>query len=290
VPAPFQILRSRLALAVLLLLGACAPERVVVDASLRPADQEVASGETFVLPGPSGEYPIHVVLPPGYDAERPEAYPTLYFADAWWLTELVTGVARIAVETENADPFVLVGIGTKGNADQWNLQRNIDLTPSPFFPPPGITFRAGSVAMDSSNTGGAASFAHFLRQSVLRRVEAVYHVDSSRRAWLGHSFGGLFGAWVRRVEPDLFQDFLLISPSAFWNDGETIRASHQRGGRVFLSYGTSEHGPITRSVPALAEALELADVRVRLVAYEGRDHHSVLMPALWDGILEIYGR
>lgn len=287
---PFQILRSRLTLAGLFLLGACAPRRLVDDASLRPADSGVASGETLILTGPSGQYPIYVVLPPGYDAARPEAYPTLYFADAWWLTELVTGVARIAVETENAEPFVLVGIGTKGDADQWNRQRNLDLTPSPFFPPPGVSFRAGSIAMDSTNTGGAVPFAHFLRESVIRRVEAVYHVDSSRRTWLGHSFGGLFGAWVRGVQPDLFQDFLLISPSAFWNDGETVRANHQPGGQVFLSYGTSEHGPITRSVPALAEALELADVRVRLVAYEGRDHHSVLMPALWDGMLEIYGR
>ena len=273
---------ARAALAALLLaVGASAPA------------SGQASPEPFTLDGPSGAYPIHVTLPPGYDPERPDPYPVLYYADAWWLAEAVAGAGRLTVLTGNAEPFVSVGVGTDGDADDWNRQRNRDLTPSPFRPRPGLTLGVGGVVLDSASTGGAPAFLAFLRDAVVPRVEAAYHVDPARRAWLGHSFGGLFGAWARSVAPGLFRDLILVSPSAFWDNGfngagEVLRAPYEPGGRAFLAFGSVENGPIRRSVPALANVLgEAADVT--LVEYPGRDHHSVLMPALWDGVVRVFG-
>ncbi|MEM1115840.1 MAG: alpha/beta hydrolase-fold protein [Bacteroidota bacterium] len=290
-PFPDSVLALRGA-AVAVLLGGLAS----VTAHAQPAPLTVDEGATFTLDGPSGVYPIHVTLPPGYDPDRPTPYPALYYADAWWLAELVAGVAKIAVLTDNIEPVVLVGIGTQGDVDDWSRQRNRDLTPSPFRPPAGLSMTGGSARMDSTNTGGAPAFLAVVRDSVVAHVEADYHVDPARRGWLGHSFGGLFGAWTRSVEPDLFTDLLLVSPSAFWDggfgsgrSGIVLSAEYEPGGRVFLTYGSDEDGPIRRSVPALAERLDgVAEVSLR--SYEGRDHHSVLMPSLWDGLTWLYGR
>lgn len=69
----------------------------------------------------------------------------------------------------------------------------------------------------------------------------------------GHSFGGLFGA------------------------------------RALVAYGTSEVGPISRTVPSLADSREAAEASVQRATYDGRDHASVLVPALGDGLLFLYG-
>lgn len=267
-----------------------------LDADSQPVPLAVSGGETFMLRGPSAEHPIHVVLPPGYDAERAEPYPVLYYADGWWLTELVAGVYRIAFLSRPSrgdamEPVVLVGIGTVGDAEDWNRQRTRDLTPSPIRLPPGVRMNAGGAAVDSAATGGGPAFLDFVTGTLAPRIEADYHVDADRRGWLGHSFGGLFGAWTLQARPGFFHDVLLIAPSAFWNQGEVIGAGFPAGeARIFIAYGESEDRPIVRSVPRMVDAMASSGLTPTLRTYPDADHQSVLAPAVWDGLVHLYGQ
>ena len=148
---------------------------------------EVPESESFALDGPSGTYEITVTRPVGYDATSPERYPVLYYLDAWWLREMVTGVALVASLHRQTDvePVVLVGIGFDGDLSAWSMQRYLDLTPGLYQSPfNGLDLPVGGVWLDSTNTGGADAFLRFLESDVLPRVEAGTHVDPERRGLL----------------------------------------------------------------------------------------------------------
>lgn len=48
-------------------------------------------------------------------------------------------------------------------------------------------------------------------------IENQYRIDASRRTLGGHSFGGLFAKWVMFKKPELFKNYIISSPS-LWFD------------------------------------------------------------------------
>lgn len=285
----------RLALIALVLSSAAGSGAAGASAQGAPARPEplvVPGGETFLFDGPTRTYRVHVTVPEGYRPTGPP-HPVLYYADAWWLTEAVAGIRRLADLAGSTDiaPVILVGIGMDGALRDWNAQRTWDLTPSPTTLGGGGGFPIGTMLMDSTNTGGAPAFLRFVLDELAPHVEAAYNASPEHRGWLGHSFGGLFGAWAAQAEPGAFDRFLLISPSAWWNNGEVVAAGFSGGaGRVFVGYGTEEGTLMRRWAPLLAEAMEAGGYALTLRVYEGAGHHSVLPQAIWDGLVALYGR
>ncbi|MBL2545334.1 alpha/beta hydrolase, partial [Klebsiella pneumoniae] len=55
---------------------------------------------------------------------------------------------------------------------------------------------------DDVSYGGAAHYRDFLAEQVLPMIDARYRTDPARRAYAGHSYGGLFGAYVLTTRPD----------------------------------------------------------------------------------------
>lgn len=256
----------------------------------------VPESESFALDGPSGTYEITVTRPPGYDASSPDRYPALYYLDAWWLRDLVTGTARVAaLSGAEVEPVVLVGIGFEGDLEGWRRQRALDLTPG-FYQSPFIGFDdvpVSGLRLDSTNTGGLDGFLAFLESEVFPRVEADYAIDPARRGVLGHSLGGLFGAWVLSHRPELFDRYLLISPATWWRQGEAIEPGFSAAGaldrRVVVAVGASEGFIMVGTKRALTEALLADTVAVTEREYPDRTHASVLGPAIWDGLAALYG-
>lgn len=271
-----------------LLLGFSAP-------AVAQAPLSVPDNDTFALDGPSGTYEITVTRPPGYDASASHRYPVLYYLDAWWLRDMVTGIARVAAISNQTEvqPVVLVGIGFDGDEAAWTAQRNQDLTPSPYRSPfPGVTMSFGEVPLDSAGTGGARTFLAFLESDLFPRIEASYRVDPAQRGLLGHSFGGLFGAWMLAHQPEVFDRYLLISPSTWWRQGDMMdrgfSTARQLDRRVFLAVGEAEDRILTRGVDALREALAADSISVSDRSYPDATHTSVLPRAIWDGLETLY--
>ncbi|OZC03946.1 alpha/beta hydrolase [Rubricoccus marinus] len=283
----------RLALVILALVATSARAQTE-PAGSAPEPLAIPGAETFTLDAPAQTYRIHVTLPEGY-RETGAPHAVLYYADAWWLTEAVAGIRRLAdlAESTDIEPVILVGIGMDGEPRAWNAQRNRDLTPSPTQFAGGGGFPIGGVIMDSTNTGGAPAFLRFIQDRLAPRIEAHYNASATRRGWLGHSLGGLFGAWAAQARPDAFERLLLISPSAWWNNGEVVEAGftapEAQDARVFLAYGIEEGNLLRTWAPPLADAMEAGGFPVTRRVYEGAGHHSILPQAIWDGLVALYG-
>ena len=72
-------------------------------------------------------------------------------------------------------------------------------------------------------TDGAPQFIEFVKNQLIRKMEHDYSVDTTRygRVVLGHSFGGLFGAYAFGVQNKLFGNYILLSPSISY-DNEVV--------------------------------------------------------------------
>jgi predicted alpha/beta superfamily hydrolase len=260
--------------------------------------------EIYELKSEQGQqYKLKVTLPPDYDGSK--TYQTLYYLDAWWLSEIVSGTYAILHIDQKINPVVLVGISLDGDEKDWNVQRTLDFTPSPYDKNiMGVEIQSGrdgkGIDFNPENTGGASRFADFLETQAFGFIESKYPNIEKKRGLLGHSLGGLFGFYLMQQRPQLFSNYIVISPSLWWNKRELLsesnysefRATHQNV-RMHLSYGSAESGLIRRSNLAMDEVLkslapESFDYQFQV--YAEADHNSILAQAIYEGLVHCYGK
>lgn len=204
------------AFSVAVLLAAVASR---VPAQLRPAEPagQVAPlvvGETFTIASRTlGEVRrINVYVPPGY-ADSPDArLPVLYMPDGGIAEDFlhVAGLVQVSVGNGTMRPFLLVGIE--------NTERRRDMT--------GPTDRDEDKRI-AVRVGGSAPFRTFIRTELMPSVKARYRT-TGESAVVGESLAGLFVVETFFLEPDLFDTYIALDPSLWWNDQQLVKEAGDR--------------------------------------------------------------
>ena len=259
--------------------------------------------EHTIISNEGNQYKLKVTFPAEYNLS--ESYKTLYYLDAWWLSELVLGSYAILNLTNSVEDVVLVGISLEGSELDWNTQRNRDFTPSAYdINKMGFQLKGGSgengVDLTPETTGKANAFSEFLNNKVFKFVENKYSNITESRGLIGHSFGGLFGIYSMQNHLEMFNDLILISPSAWWNKSELLDETRfssfnnlNRDTKIHLSYGGAESRLITasnQSLNLILNGLKNENFNFKFEAYENKNHHSVLSRAIYDGLFFLYGK
>jgi predicted alpha/beta superfamily hydrolase len=257
------------------------------------------------------EYILKITFPRNYSSDK--EYKTLYYLDAYWLTEITLGSYTILDLCNYVEEVVFVGISLNGSEKDWHTQRDMDFTPSPFenlgfleslkksIPDKNIKIKVktgGGNQLNKESTGGAHLFLDFLEHQVIDFVEKEYPNLNKQRGVLGHSFGGLFGFYTLQKRPELFQDLLLISASLSWNSSELVDKGNfsklkdsKSEIKLYHSYGEEEvKGIITSNneMSTLISELELERLNYKFESVNNTNHHSVLSRAIYDGLLYLY--
>lgn len=244
------------------------------------------------------DYQLKVTLPRGYDKNK--TYKALYYLDAWWLSELVLGSYAVLNLSEQIDELVLVGITIDGSVLDWNKQRTFDFTPSIYDMPVDqmVGLGGSAIKLDSNTTGGADVFLEFLESKVLSFIDHKIPNLDPERGFVGHSFSGLFGFYTLMKKPELFTDYLIISPSLWWNNPEMLDPElfndftmQKRSRKLYVAYGEKETNWIVRSniqMDSIINNLETVRLNYQFIAYEKANHNSVLSRAIYDGLLYLY--
>lgn len=178
------------------------------------AQEPVLPHETFTMPSAAlgGEVRrINVWTPPGYAAGRTR-YPVLYMPDGGVEEDFPHVVATVdsAVRAGEMRPVIVVGIE--------NTERRRDMT--------GPT-RVHADSAIAPHVGGSAAFRRFIARELMPEVGRRYRV-SGERAIIGESLAGLFVVETFFLEPDLFDTYIALSPSLWWNDQEVVRTAAER--------------------------------------------------------------
>ncbi|WP_306016188.1 alpha/beta hydrolase [Oceanicaulis sp. MMSF_3324] len=212
-----------------------------------PASADQGPPAPFMMPGSATHtlvssdtgrtYPVHVALPPGYEAEDETLFPVLIANDGPYAFPIAAQSLSVPMNTGALEPAIVVAIGYAEGDDQM-VSRMRDYTPTV------------DEAWSAFELGEADAYADFIAKDVLPFLEATYRVDPSSRTLVGHSAGALFGSWILLNRSDLFQNYILISSAWFWddalmlaqeqayaNDHEDLQAN------VYIAVGSDERPP-----------------------------------------------
>ncbi len=244
-------------------------------------------------PETGADYQLFVSYPPDM-ATSGKTYPTVYMLDANYSFSIVRSVVKHFVDRQNLPPLVLVALAYPGaEEDQhvYRLSRTRDYTPT--FVPTG-----GYGAEFQKVSGGAPKFADFLVREVFPAIESRFHGEKNDRTIIGHSYGGLFASYVLTTRPKLFQRYILVSPSLWYDDGVAFKyeatqaKSHlPLNAHVFLSVGALEDPEMSTDLTRLHDILAVrndATLHLDMQIYENETHNSVFPGAVTRGLLDVF--
>jgi hypothetical protein len=157
---------------------------------------------------------LAVRLPSGYGKDPKARYPVVYVIDGGVEQDFphLAGLAQSADVNGTFEPFILVGIET--------VKRREEITPAVKDPAPYI-------AELGQTPGGAARFRRFIAQEVKPYVDGQFRTNGED-ALMGESLAGLFVIDTLFEAPDLFDDYIAVSPSLWWDNMKHGREASDR--------------------------------------------------------------
>lgn len=178
--------------------------------------QSVSAGAT---------YQIKVGLPDNYSSTL--KYATVYVLDGDENFNFVAKNCKKISDDNSMQNVLVVSIG-------YGNDRANDYTPT----------------KASEGDGGAPKFMEFIQNELIPRIESDFAADTSRkgRIILGHSFGGLLGAYAFTNFNNVFGNYIMLSPS-IWYDNEVMlrfeqeNRAHNKNNQqlVFMGIGQLEN-------------------------------------------------
>ena len=171
---------------------------------------------------------LTVRLPRGYAKNPDKKYPVLFSVDGGPEQdfELLAGVAAEAEFSTSFESFILVGIKTEDRYKQLTPQMSR-------LPLDRLKENFG----EKIAPGGAEKFRDYLARDVIPWATKRYRTD--RKILTAASLGGLFVLDTFLERPDMFDDYIALTPSLWWDDGRVVDEAAQELDR---------HGPSDRRI------------------------------------------
>jgi len=118
----------------------------------------------------------------------------------------------------------------------------------------------------SPSSGGSANFIDFIQRELQPYIESHYRTRTPR-ALIGESLGGLLAAEILFTRPRLFDQYMIISPSLWWNDESLMKMNSSLPGsdslsgmKVYVSAG-NEGAQMARDISQFMAILKKAHAR-----------------------------
>lgn len=295
-------------------LSACSPDAAVIAAAtpnptkasvttpISPRSVELT--DTYVhdltANGTERNYEVWVSVPASY-SESDKDYPVVFVTDAGYSFPLVRSIRNLLGQRgRNIEDFILVGIPPQPGLTS-KQSRSRDYTPSnPLLNPKRDPNRYGD-----EQYGEADIFLDFIANQVFPVVDTHYRADMTRKVFAGHSYGGLLGSYTLVTRPEMFQSYILGSPSLWFDNGHVfdIEAAYAASNdnlkaKVFMlvgMYETTGQGPrYFRNTDMIGDMhrfeKKLRDRKypslvVESAVLEGEDHLTVFPNLISRGLL-----
>ncbi|KQM66095.1 hypothetical protein ASE74_09405 [Pedobacter sp. Leaf216] len=220
-------------------------------------------------------------------------YPVIYVLDAdnhfAQMVEYSKYLSRQDVYV--IPPMIVVGIT--------NTNRVRDLTPSKsnfdYSGKPDTTLNA-----PYKNSGGNEFFFQFIQKELLPYVNSNYKIQPYR-ILAGHSFGGLTAINCLINYPDMFNAYIAVSPSFWWDQkfllklaDKKLKAGSSLSKTLFFSdgnEGSSPESPFHKDVlkfDSLLKSRSIKGLNFEYTSYPMESHMTVPIKTYYDGLRFVY--
>lgn len=229
---------------------------------------------------------INIYLPEGYDKET--KYPVIYLLDGSADEDFIHVVGIVQYNTfswiNRIPKSIVIGIANK------NRKRD--------FTSPATQ---ASDRKSIPNNGGSAKFIAFLEKELQPYVEKKYKTDGFKTI-IGQSLGGLLATEILFKKPMLFNNYVIISPSLWWNDGALLKAKpvvldkdYSKSTKIYIGVGKEGSFDGKRIMEDDAKLLyekikqgQSKSVSVHFDYLPEEDHATVTHPAIFNAFRILY--
>lgn len=233
---------------------------------------------------------VNIYLPEGYNKTDTTKYPVVYLLDGSADEDFIhiTGLFQF-----NSFPWInrvpksiIVGIA--------NVDRKRDFTYK-------TTIEAEK--KNYPTTGHSDKFIHFLEKELQPFIENKYRTNTSKMI-IGQSLGGLLAAEILLTKPGLFSQYIIISPSLWWDNGSLFKKISSVSEKGFsqktdIYIGVGKEGLAPSATPRvmevdanlLAEKLKgigSKNVRVHFDYLPAENHATVTHQAVFNALRLLY--
>ncbi len=251
------------------------------------ASRALSIGDIYTIVSTTLGAPRHIVVrtPAGYDANEDQAYPVLYVIDGGAEQDFphIAGLVQSAEINATFEPMIVVGVET--------VNRRAEISPP-------VKDAALYIEELGATPGGSAEFRDFLAADVMPFVNERFRTNG-HDALIGESLAGLFIVETLFKAPQMFDDYIAVSPSMWWenmeyaNDAPRYLDAMDAGERrLYLTVADEghRHGEgVEKLVAALKSSAPDSLKWLFVPLGDSENHGSIYHVAALDALRSFYG-
>ncbi len=214
-----------------------------------------------------------VYFPPSYNTSVSQKYPVLYILDGDYNFQYVAGFLELQGAISELIPeMILVAISGKGTSEyRKNCKPNIE----------GV-----------EDSGTAGEVASFIENELIPYVNKNYKA-SNYKILGGHSVGGIFVINTAINHPNLFNNYIAISPALWWADNAMEDVLKNTWGKtksttasLYISLANEKGMGVTEFVKKIPESI--MEKNVKYQEFPDEIHNSVGLPTYKWALTDIF--
>jgi predicted alpha/beta superfamily hydrolase len=245
-------------------------------------------------------YILYISLPRKYHQESIK-YPVIYTLDADYSFAIAHNIVEHFTDRNDIPNLIVVSIAYEGASQDLQLYRKNRIRD--YTPIHTSDQLFGKYRKVEKYSGGGQKFQLFIKAELIPFIESKYRINEKDRTIVGHSMGGLFGAYTLFTMPDLFQKYILVS-SSLWYANKLVfdvekkfSESHSSlDAQVYFCIGAWENYKKTPMVDHQKQFVKQIKSRsykgltISSHVFHGETHNSVFPAALSRGLRVTNGK
>ena len=222
---------------------------------------------------------LNIYLPLDYSQDSLKTYPVIYLLDGSKDEDFIhiSGIVQFgSFSWINMIPeSIVVGIG--------NVDRKRDFT----YPSQNELDKK-----EFPTSGKSENFISFIEKELQPFIDSTYRTTEIKTI-IGQSLGGLLATEILFKKPDLFDNYIIVSPSLWWDDEKLLNfqsTSYNSTKRIYIA-GGKEGEVMERTAKELYDKLKKNKKQNTNLFYkflEDKTHGDALHIAVYDAFEKIF--
>jgi uncharacterized protein len=233
---------------------------------------------------------LNIYLPEGYNPNDTIKYPVTYLLDGSADEDFIHVVGLYQFNNfswiNRVPKSIVVGIANIDRKKDFTYQTSIEEDKKRY-----------------STCGKSANFISFIETELQPLIEMKYKTNNSKTI-IGQSLGGLLATEILVKKPKLFNKYIIISPSLWWNNGsllleksEIYEENHKL--KIDIYIGVGKEGLAPSEIPHVMEvdanllseklkSTKSKNIRVNFDYLPEEDHATITHQAIFNAMRILY--
>jgi len=233
---------------------------------------------------------LNIYLPEGYNSMDSIKYPVIYLLDGSADEDFIhiTGLVQFnSFEWINQVPkSIVVGIATVDRRRDFTYPTTIEKDQKKF-----------------PTSGHSAQFISFIEKELQPFIEKKYKTNDSKTI-IGQSLGGLLESEILLTKPTLFNKYIIVSPSLWWDNGsllnhgiDSFQNNFNQQTDIYIAVG--KEGATPTDIPRVMEEdarllfekisqIKIKNVKVHFEYLPKENHDTILHQAVSNSFRVLY--